>query len=250
LPMFAGVGTAVFFLSLTVKLTIPATVGAVAALVSIFMWLWQTDIAPSHRTYDVGAGVKLPDYTSGASSHSWWAMVVLMLVDGSIFACLVFSFFYLWTVGPAGWPPGGMDLPLLGSSLFAALAWVLSGVALHVANRILTALQARLSFDALLLIAIAAMWIAVALNLHALSTPGIRPEAHAYGATAYTMLAWQGVHAALLTLMLGYTLARRWAGLLDRERRNTFDNTRIMGYFCAAQGLASLLVVHAPRLSG
>ena len=39
------------------------------------------------------AVLHLPDYISGSRSHSWWSMVVLMLVDGSIFACLIFRFF-------------------------------------------------------------------------------------------------------------------------------------------------------------
>jgi cytochrome c oxidase subunit I+III len=64
----------------------------------------------------------------------------------------------------------------------------------------------------------------------------------------YTMLAWQGLHAALLTLMTLYTLARRWAGLLSPAHRNTFDNTRIMGYFSVVQALVALAVLHAPRV--
>jgi cytochrome c oxidase subunit I+III len=47
-----------------------------------------------------------------------------------------------------------------------------------------------------------------------------------------------------------YTLARKWVGLLDATRRNTFDNTRIMWYYSAAQGLIALAVLAAPRLAG
>jgi cytochrome c oxidase subunit I+III len=225
-----------------VKLVLVAAAGAIVAFVSIFMWLWQTDAAPSGKTYDVGGGVRLPDYMSGARSHSWWAMVVLMLVDGSIFACLVFSFFYLWTEG--------MSLPLLGASMFSAALWAAGGIGMKVANSIFTASQARTSFDVLMLAAVAAMWAGFAVNFQALWEAGLRPEAHAYAATAYTMLAWQGLHAALLTLMTTYTLVRRWAGLLSPTHRNTFDNTRIMGYYSAAQALVALAVLHAPRVFG
>jgi cytochrome c oxidase subunit I+III len=64
------------------------------------------------------------------------------------------------------------------------------------------------------------------------------------------MLSWAGLHAVLLTLMAGYTLARRWAGLLSADRRNTFDNTRIMVYYSAAQAVVALAVSLAPRISG
>jgi cytochrome c oxidase subunit I+III len=248
LPMLAGVGTAVFFLALTVKLTLVAAAGAIIALVTIFMWLWQTDAAPSGRTYDVGGGVRLPDYMTGVRSHSWWAMVVLMLVDGSIFVCMVFAFLYLWTIAPEAWPPGGMSLPLPSSSLLSAALWLASGIALRFASRAFMATGARRTFDVLMLAAICAMWAGFALNLEALRGAGIRPTAHGYGATAYTLLAWQGLHAALLTLMTTYTLARRWAGLLNPTHRNSFDNTRIMGYYCAVQALVALAVLHAPRV--
>ncbi len=251
-PLLAGVGTAAFFLALTVKLTVVVVIGGILALASIFMWLWQTDPAPSDVLYDIGGGVKLPDYASGKNSHSWWATVVLMLVDGSIFVCLVFTFFYLWTVDPAGWPPSGLHLALPGSSLLAAAAWAASVAALWIANKALGKKGTRPQsiFDPLMITAVATMWAGVAFNYHALWAAGIRPEAHGYAATVFTMLAWQALHATLLTLMTGYTLARRWAGLLDARRRNTFDNTRIMAYYSVVQAIVALLVVHTPRLAG
>ena len=55
---------------------------------------------------------------------------------------------------------------------------------------------------------------------------------------------------AVMTLMLGYTLARSAAGLLHSERRVTFDNTMLMGWYSAAQGGTALLLLHLfPRLA-
>jgi cytochrome c oxidase subunit I+III len=45
--------------------------------------------------------------------------------------------------------------------------------------------------------------------------------------------------------MFAYTLARSWCGLLDSERRVTFDNTRLFLLYGAVQGLAGLALVHA-----
>ena len=44
------------------------------------------------------------DVRSGPVSHSWWAMVVLLLVAGSLYLAYVFSYLYLWTVSPQVWP--------------------------------------------------------------------------------------------------------------------------------------------------
>lgn len=249
LPVLAGVGTAVFFLALTVKWTLVSIAGATVALVSIIRWLWESDPAPSGKLYEIGGGIRLPDYMSGSRSHSWWAMVVLMLVDGSIFACLVFSFFYLWTVAPGIFPPAGIELPIVASSLLSAGAWCASAIAIVWGNKVLSrGSRARLS--AALSIAVILAWLACAANWHALSEPNLRPHEHGFGATSYTMLAWSALHATLLTLMAAFAIARNRAGRLDAVRRNVFDNTRIMWYFSAAQAIVALAVMHAPRMSG
>lgn len=247
-PVLAGVGTAVFFLALTVKLTVVAVIGAVVALASILKWLWESDPAPSGKLYDVGGGLSLPDYMSGASSHSWWSMVVLMLVDGSIFACLIFSFYYLWTVTLSGFPPESLDLPLVGSSVGALLAWAIAVGAMALANRSLRSNRTATASLAVLA-ALVAVLIAFGASLHALLGTNLRPQMHGYASTAYTMIAWQGLHAVLLMLMAGFTVVRLQLGMVDSVRRNVFDNTRIMWYYCAAQGVIALLVMHSPRLA-
>ncbi len=247
-PMLAGIGTAVFFLALTVKWLVPAALGAVVALVSILKWLWESDPAPSGKLYDIGGGIRLPDYASGSSSHSWWSMVVLMLVDASIFACAVFAFLYLWTIS-AAFPPVGLDLPLVGASLASAAAWIASACAMRAAERRLPRVRGG-AFAVAMLAALVLAWAAFAFHLHALVGAHLTPSAHGFTATAYMLATWVGVHVVLLTFMSSYTLARAWAGKLDAVRRNTFDNTRIMWYFCAAQALLGLVVLHAPRIAG
>jgi len=39
-------------------------------------------------------------------------MAVLILVAGATFACLLFSYFFLWTVSPRVWPTGD-EMPAL-----------------------------------------------------------------------------------------------------------------------------------------
>jgi cytochrome c oxidase subunit I+III len=185
---------------------------------------------------------------SGSKSHSWWATVVLMLVDGSIFACLVFTFYFLWTITLSGFPPDSLDLPLPGSSVGAALAWGISAAAMVMANRALSVDQS-VKVSVALLAALVTVWIAFGASLHGLLATSLRPQMHGYASTAYAMIAWQGVHAVLLTLMAGFTWVRLRLGMIDSVRRNVFDNTRIMWYYSAAQGLIALMVMHSPRLA-
>ena len=124
LPALAGIGTAVFFLSLTVKWWRPRNPGRARHAHQHSQMVVGERSGTHRRLYDIGEGIRVPDYMSGSRSHSWWSMVVLMLVDGSIFASLVFSFFFLWTVAPSGFPPEAFDLPLAPSSWLSCIAWL------------------------------------------------------------------------------------------------------------------------------
>jgi cytochrome c oxidase subunit I+III len=247
LPVIAGVGTAVFFFALTVKQMPVAAASALIALVAILRWLWEGDPPPAHHLYDVGGGVRLADHVTGSRSHAWWAMVVLMLVNGTVFASLAFAFFYLWTVGTEGWPPAGTFPPAAGWSWAAVSAGVAGHVLANAGRKALRG-HAGAVFDLLLVGGVLASWIAFAASVLAMTAAGIAPQAHAFGATIHALLGWQGLHVALVTLMCSYTIARRWRGMLDARRRSTFDNTWLMWHFTAAQGLLLLAIVHGPRL--
>jgi cytochrome c oxidase subunit I+III len=249
LPVLAGLGTAAFFLFLTVKMIVASLLGAVIALVSMFKWLWQIEPAPTNKLYPVGGGIELLDHMTGSRSHSWWAMVVLLFVDGSIFACLVFCYYYLWTVTQGGWPPAQFQAPELAYSMVAAAAWTASSVVISIAHRMLRR-DKRSEFILAMIAAIAIVWSAFAFSFEALSHTGVSADQHAYGAVIYTMLAGQGLHAVLLTLMGAYTLARAMARMLDSTRRSTFDNTRLMWHYTVAQGLVALAVMQSPQAMG
>ena len=247
LPVFAGIGTAAFFLFLTVKWFIPSAIGGVIALVSIFKWLWASEPAPTNQLYPVGGGVELHDHMIGSRSHSWWAMVVLMLVDGTIFVCLVFGFFYLWTI-TAGWPPAPYEVPSLGLSAAASALWIASSALIAFASRSLSKQLNRVLLSGLLVAALLLMAAAFFLTFKTVGTAQVAPSEHSYGAVIYALLSWQGLHAVLLVLMGGYTIARNLVGMIDTRRRNTFDNTALMWHYSVAQGVIALMVMQVPRL--
>src|SRR3546814_3059433 len=53
---------------------------------------------------------------------------------------------------------------------------------------------------------------------------GLRPAESGYGAVVYTVIGLQGLLVATAAVMVLYTLARSLCGMLDAERRVTFDN--------------------------
>ena len=80
---------------------------------------------------------------------------------------------------------------------------------------------------------------------------GLRPTDSAYGAVVYTFLALQFCYVFTLVVMGWFVLARSLAGLIDRERRQMYDNTMLIWHYAVAQALIAIAIVQFfPRLAG
>jgi cytochrome c oxidase subunit I+III len=249
-PLLAAVFTAAFFMLLTVKAVVLAVICGVLALALILVWMWSSDPAPLRRA-EIGHGIKVTTYLSGPRSHAWWAMVVLLLVAGSLYLSYVFSYLYLWTVSPQVWPrPAQLPSvvwPALSGALLvfssAAIAWL--GRTLPAASRGGTA------FVLLLAVAVVALCAGLAVELLAHWRAGLRPDADAHGAMVYMASVLQLQPVIALAVMAGFAIARRAAGMLHRRRRNVFDNLALLWHYAVGQGVFSLLLVHGfPRIAG
>lgn len=241
LPFIAAAGTAGFFLLLTVAWIVPAFLFGAVAIGAIVAWLWGSDQPPPQQTVQVGDGVVLPVGATGRQSHSWWAMVILLAVDASIFAALAFSHLHV-SMALDVCPPPGAALP---AGWLAQLA-----SALLVAGSLLMAGSARLLRGARqgwLRVLVAAAMVctatAFAIDLSSHVQAGLSPRATAWGATVAAMLAWQGFHAAVVLAMGAYVVARSATGRLRPDARATLDNTALMAYYVTAQGLLAIGLV-------
>jgi hypothetical protein len=79
----------------------------------------------------------------------------------------------------------------------------------------------------------------------------LAPSASSYAATLQTFVAFNGVTAAAVGVLLLFMLARRLAGLLDRERRAFLDAVRLLWHYVVGQSVAGLALVHGfPRWVG
>jgi cytochrome c oxidase subunit I+III len=249
-PLLAALFTAAFFLLLTVKLTTLALACGVIATAMVFVWMWGSDPAPI-APVDIGGGIRLPTYVSGPVSHSWWAMVVLLLVAGSLYLAYVFSYLYVWTVAPQGWSDGG-------GGAMPATSWpIASGVLLLTSSGCILAVGRTLSdraahrLFALVAGALIALAAALALEAAGLWRAGLRPDAGAYGALAYMASFLQLQVVLPLAGMSAFVVARRLAGRLDAVRRVAYDNLVLLWHYAVGQGVLSLLLVHGfPRLVG
>jgi cytochrome c oxidase subunit I+III len=253
-PLFAALCTALCFFALTVKLVIPALILGGLAVAGVLWWLWQDCDPPPHPPVDIGGGITLPVNLPGPMSHSWWAMIVLILVAGSVFACLIASYLFLWTVSPEVWPDAtGQPLAQLGCGATGLAMLALSGAGVGLSNRMLerNSLVARMMLQLTLLIAVLFLTGAAGTEFVAQWKSGLRPADSPYAAVVYTIIGLQGFLVAVMAVMALYTIARSAAGTLSNERRVTFDNTRLLWYYTIGQGVLGLLLVHLfPRALG
>ena len=246
-PFVGAVFTAAFFLLLTGKLVVPATVCGIVAIAALARWAWQLDPPPLAEALDIGGGIRVPAYASGPQSHSWWGVVVLLLVSGSLYGCAIFSYLYLWTVAPRQWTDEP-SLAGLGYPAAAATLALLSSAAVGVANRALSAARTRRMIAALaggLALLVAAVGVEFA------AQRALAPDGSGYGAAVWLVLVLAAWSAAIVVAVSANAIARAAAGRLDATWRVSFDITRLFWHYAVAQTLVGIALVHGfPRLAG
>jgi cytochrome c oxidase subunit I+III len=200
---------------------------------------------------EIGGGIRLPTYVSGPQSHSWWAMIVLLLVAAALYLSYVFAYLYLWTVSEKGWQPVQL-LPDLSWPAISAGLLLVSGAALAVANRLIgSAKLAMPAIAASTIGGVVALIASLGLDIWGQWQSDLRPNATAYGAIVYTANVLQFEIVTPVTLMAGFMLARLFAGRLDATRRVVFDNLALFWAYAIGQGLLGLMLTHGfPRLVG
>lgn len=244
--VLAAAFTAAFFLLLTVKLVVIALVCGLLAIAAIIVWLWETDPPPT-APVDVGGGILLPTYASGPASHSWWAMVVLLLVAGALYLSFIFAYLYLWTVAPRSWPApdalAGFAWPLSSAMLLAASAGALWLARLDLTRKWVFATATGVGIICLI----------AALGLDVMShwQSNLRPWANGHAALVYANAMLQAQVAAAVGVTGLFVIARALAGRLDNQRRASADNLALLWLYGACQALFGLTLTHGfPRLVG
>jgi cytochrome c oxidase subunit I+III len=245
-PFLAAAGTAVFFLLLTVRLYWLSLPVAAFAIVMMLCWMWRSDPGFTHAPVHIGGGIKLPVYCIGRQSHTWWAMVTLLLVAGAIFSSMIFSYLYLWAVSPEVWPEqSGQSMPRLTWPLASALFLGGASVLTHTLKRRLEQKKWVLSgtvASAVFLV------ISSVVEVQGHLVTGLSGSASAYGAAVYTFAGLQAVLVAASAIMLLFCAARSAVNRLAPAPAG-YEAVALFVQYTVVQGLITLTIVHiAPRI--
>jgi cytochrome c oxidase subunit I+III len=248
-PPMAAVATGGFFIFGTYHLWWMALASLALAIGIIIYWLWTgTAHITEKLEKDVGLGKRLPLYASGVTAVGWWGMFITMLADQTAFICLVFGYFFFWTLH-ADFPPDpavgpGLVWPALAAGLSLA-AW-----ALVIWARSLNRQDAGRTFFAAMA---AAMLAAVAGGAALVAGPwltGLNPEEHVYPATVWVLALWGAVHLALGLLMLLYCAARRMAGRMTAQYDVDMSTVTLYWHFCMLTVVVTVAVIAGfPRVA-
>jgi cytochrome c oxidase subunit I+III len=129
IPMWTALATVVAAMGILSQAYILSAVGLLVLVVSLCVWLH-----PKEKVWRVLRESELPEKTgltvtpSGSLAVGWWGMLGWLLIVGSGFAALYYSYFYIRLFSPE-WPQDGLQRPNLligGASLAAALVGGLS----------------------------------------------------------------------------------------------------------------------------
>jgi cytochrome c oxidase subunit I+III len=238
LPLLAAAGTAAFFLLLTMKLNLLAWACGATAIVATLAWLWQSDREVPHTSVEIGDGIVLPVGATGTASHSWWATIIMLVVDASIFASFAFAYLHL-SMRLQVCPPPGSTLPPSEQAWLSAALLTAGSVLVWLATRALG--KRRLPW--LVLAALACALASFGVDLHGLGAANLDGSASAWAAAVATLAAYQGLHIVLLAILGPYLALRAWRGHLGARSRATLDNIALVWHYTTLQGFAWLASV-------
>jgi cytochrome c oxidase subunit I+III len=241
LPLASAVALGGFFVLGTFHWWWPALGCAIVATGLVIYWLWTgTAVRPEKSTKHVGLNLELPLYATGTRSLGWWGMCITMLADATAFVCIVFGYFFFWTIHddfPPDRPTGpGVFWPVLGGSLTCA-AWLLTVLARRWNRRD----RARRFYLGL----VGASALAIAGGVGLLAGPwttGLDPAAHVYPATVWLLVAWCALHIGVGVIMVLYCVARRWRERMTAEHDLDIHVVALYWHFTALMVAITVIV--------
>ena len=215
-------------------------------LVALFCrWAWTTGWPGGPASVEAGDGLVLPSQYASRNAPGWWAIVVTMLIVGSLFASLVYAYFYLW-LGSAEWPPLGMGDAAPGPLHYAVpailvVAWA-GGAAATAALRARRHRRRRVVAPAM--VAAGAAIAFVALHLWLLCASLGAPQAHAYASVVWTLAGFCAVHLAVAALLCLQVAARVGRGLVDAGRPLEWRIAHAFLRYAIVQAAIGWAVIH------
>jgi cytochrome c oxidase subunit 3 len=151
------------------------------------------------------------DRPLGPLSHKglgWWGIVMTIATEGTLFALLLFSYFYTWANSPE-WPQGGIEAPKMFVTSIRTALLILSSIPAQLAERAIKQERSRAFIGWLALtFAMASVFLA----FHVIDVlddwEKWRPSTNAYGSLFFTITNLHALHLVIGMSFLVYIAVR------------------------------------------
>jgi cytochrome c oxidase subunit 3 len=147
------------------------------------------------------------------ASTAWWGMAFLILTEGSLFAYLFFSYFYLGSQSTGPWPPTGPP-ELTNASVNTVLLLSSSGTAWWGERGIKSGRRGRLTLGLAASIVLGLVFMGI--QAHEWATRPFLFSSSPYSALYFVITGFHGAHVIVGLLMLGALLLWNVLGRFDR----------------------------------
>ena len=239
--LVAAIGTAGFFLSLTVKLVWLAAIFMVLAIYGACRWMWELEGDPGDPVH-VGGGLMLPRYVNGVKNHGLWAVWVLVTVFGMIFTCAIFAWFFLWGGRPDAWPPAGIAPPQTWSLILAGVLMAASAASTGYAQRLLPDPgRSPRRFVAMQTAGLVLLGAAFAIELA--GRWAVVPSETSYGAMTYLFSFLNGQLIAALAIFGMFNIVAVIRGRIYRAKRVGQQCLTLLWSYLAVQAIVSYAIL-------
>ncbi|HZZ92955.1 MAG TPA: cytochrome c oxidase subunit 3 [Usitatibacter sp.] len=190
---------------------------------------------------------QLPSFGFSHRSLMWWGTLGVMAIEGTVFAMVIMSYFYLRTNAADEWPLG-VPVPGLLWGTLNVIILLVSGIPNHLAKK--SAERYDLGTTRMWLVVCAAFAVAfVIVRLLEFTQLHCRWDSNAYGSVVWGLL---GLHTLHLVTDLYDTVvltALFFTGPLESKRFVDVSENAVYWYFVVLAWLPIYAVIYwAPRL--
>jgi cytochrome c oxidase subunit III len=158
----------------------------------------------------------LPNLVSKSRAPLWWGMVLLLVIESTVFGTLISTYYYLKMVAPT-WPPPGIDPPDLLLPTVNSLILLGSSVPIFMADRgIAQGNQTRLKWGMGLGAAMAIVFLILKVVEYA-DVP-YRWDDHAYASIIWLIVGFHSAHVASVVLKATVVFLLAYWGFFNERR--------------------------------
>jgi len=190
---------------------------------------------------------ELPSFGFSHRSLMWWGTLGVMAIEGTVFAMVIMSYFYLRTNAADVWPLG-VPPPDITWGTVNVILLLVSGIPNHLAKK--SAERYDFASTRLWLVVCAAFAVAfVAVRMLEFTQLHCRWDSNAYGSVVWGLLGLHTLHLVTDLYDTGVLAAMFFTGPFEGKRFVDVSENAVYWYFVVLTWLPIYAVIYwAPRL--